>query len=157
MRAALRWSTLALPVLAACIVYQPPATTAATRAPTEIAASFGRTWDAVIDEFAEMNIPIQTLERASGFIAAEPLALGTADTTWADCGTALDRIPPSRAYYNVRVLGDSTHSSARVTVRWTAAGAGQGAPMVVECSTTGTWEAAFEQAIKANAEGKVAG
>jgi hypothetical protein len=42
------------------------------REQTAVAASFGRTWDAVIDHFAERNISIRTMERSSGFIAAEP-------------------------------------------------------------------------------------
>jgi len=37
----------------------------------EVTSSFGRAWDAVIDVFAEANTPIRTMERASGFIAAE--------------------------------------------------------------------------------------
>jgi hypothetical protein len=56
---------LVLSALAACAPpYQPPAPSGA-RAPTEVLTSFGRTWDGVIDVFAEENIPISTMERAS--------------------------------------------------------------------------------------------
>ena len=42
-----------------------------SRDAVEVTSSFGRAWDAVIDVFAEANKPIRTMERASGFIAAE--------------------------------------------------------------------------------------
>lgn len=42
------------------------------RSAMPVSASFGKTWDAVIDVFAVKNIPIRTLERVSGLIAAEP-------------------------------------------------------------------------------------
>ncbi|MGH9897071.1 MAG: hypothetical protein ACREA0_34765, partial [bacterium] len=54
--------------------YQPPAPPM-PRDATEVTASFGRTWDAVIDEFADRNIPIRTIERASGLIATELLSI----------------------------------------------------------------------------------
>ena len=133
--------------------YTPPSLVPVDRPATEVAASFGRTWDAVIDGFAARNIPIQTLERASGFIAAEPLQVSDADTTMADCGRYEGAtLLAGRAYYNVRVLGDSTRSSVRVTVRWTNLGPSGAGLTQLPCVSTGSWESAFEGSIKERAE-----
>ncbi|HVE79041.1 MAG TPA: hypothetical protein VNA89_09285, partial [Gemmatimonadaceae bacterium] len=129
----------------------------APREPTPVAASFAKTWDAAIDAFAARNIPIRSVERASGFIAAEP-AIATDDAN-ADCGSSVigERLSPERAVYNVIVRGDSTRSTVRVTARWTAVyGEGRDA-LVEECSTTGRWEAELEAQIKARAEREAAG
>jgi hypothetical protein len=65
---------LALPIsLSACIAPIAPAP-AQPRQPTAVAASFGKTWDGVIDEFASRNIPIKAMDRASGFIATDALS-----------------------------------------------------------------------------------
>ena len=144
----------AVVTLAGC--YMPPTSTAPTRAATEVNASVGRTWDAVIDGFAERNIPIATMERVSGFIATQALTVGAGGTEWADCGSGMGvPLGPDQATYNVRVLGDSTHSTVRVTVRWTQGGHVPADPLV-ECPTKGAWEAAFETAVKGRAEGTVA-
>ena len=135
-----RYALLVLLVcLAACVTA--PAT-APERAATPINASVGKTWDAVIDLFAERNIPIRTMERASGFIAAEPALVAMKDgARWADCGGALGvKLGAERATYNVLVRGDSTHATVRATVLWERTG-DQG------CTTRG------ESLVKARAEG----
>lgn len=125
-------------------------------------ASFGKTWDAVIDVFAFQNIPIRTLERASGFVAAEvsSVELFPQGKThpWADCGrmargikggfTNPIWIQPATAFYNVRVKGDSMRSNVQVTVNWRSPAATSG-----NCSTKGVWESATEENIKSRAEG----
>lgn len=134
--------------LAACVTA--PAT-APERAATPVNASTGKTWDAVIDVFAERNIPIRNMERASGFIAAEPELVSQKDgQAWADCGGALGvRLGAQRATYNVLVRGDSSHATVRATVLWERTG-NQG------CTTRGVWERDFESLVKARAEGATA-
>lgn len=88
--------------------------------PVTIEASFGRTWDAVIDHFAVGSIPIQTIERVSGLIVTRPLRIpGTREQAqvYADCGTDMLGTTgwPTESSYNIRVTGDSTRSSIRVT------------------------------------------
>jgi hypothetical protein len=125
-------------------------------------ASFGKTWDAVIDVYAFQNIPIRTLERASGFVAAEVATVERVPQgkkhPWADCGrmargikgglTNPYWIQPSTAFYNVRVKGDSLRSVVQVTVNWRSP---QAAPD--NCSTKGVWESATEDNIRLRAEG----
>jgi hypothetical protein len=148
--------------LAACAHYVPPGP-AAPREGLTVAASFGRTWDAVIDEFAAKNIPIRTLERASGFIATdrlgvEPEIVGVGRELRdprADCGYNSDHVPaviaPNQATYNIVVRGDSARSFVRVTVKWVHDGGLNGA--TYQCETTAQWESALEEYIRRRAEG----
>lgn len=145
---------LLLVLLAAC--YSAPTTVAPERGPTPIAAGLDRTWNAVIDVFAERNIPIRTIDRSSGFVATEALAVAGVDSLpWADCGSGVSgEIRPQLATYNVRVRGDSAHSTVRITVRWSADVAQMTNQVnMAECVTTGRWEAAAEKDVKARAEG----
>jgi len=128
----------------------PPTTVATPRVGTTVQASFGRTWNAVIDQFADRNIPIRTIDRSSGLIATDMLGMGVGDSlasTWADCGADMvgSQLPPGHATYNVLVRGDSTSTLVKVTVRWNLLLGG-------ECVTHGVWEQDFENAVKAKAE-----
>ena len=128
----------------------PPAPAApAPREATEVAASMGRTWDAVIDMFAARNIPIRTIERASGIIATDQLSVGSEGERWAVCGEGNGAtLAPNLAIYNVLVRGDSTGSRVMATVRWTLGSATSD----IECSSTRIWERDLERAVKSRAE-----
>ena len=144
-----------------CVMPQPALAPppAAPREAKAVAASFGKTWDAVIERFAEDNIAIRTLERASGFIATEPMnvpASVNAEADWADCGTQpfTGRVYPRTTTYNILVRGDSTRSTVKASIRWTAT-TGTGVYTAVhECTTTGNWEAMIEEGIAARAENR---
>ncbi len=138
-------------VAAACVARTPPAPPAPREA-TEVQASMGHTWDAVIDIFAERNIPIRTIERVSGLIVTDPVSLSPGlGQDWADCGT-VNNTPTSPEYaaYNVLVRGDTVRSTVKVTARWTY-GAGDGASNG-ECATTHVWEKNLEAEITRRAE-----
>jgi hypothetical protein len=109
----------------------------------------------VIEVFAERNIPIRTMERASGFISTDPLGVDPqTGKAYADCGTIMGMpIPADRATYNVLVRGDSAQSTVKVTVRFTQGGSAND-PRLIECSTKGTWESEFEADVKQRAEAK---
>ena len=144
--------------LVACAVLSPacaaPRPTVPPAAPTpreatEVAASMGHTWDAVIDMFAARNIPIRTIERASGIIATDELSVGDEGETWAVCGQGDGTtLSPNFAIYNVLVRGDSTGSRVMATVRWTLGSASSD----IECATTRVWERELESAVKHRAE-----
>ena len=147
----LRWwrhalVTCALSLFPACVRYQPPRDYPAPDA-LSVNASFDRTWGAVIDRFALGNIPIKTIERASGIIVAEPLSVASASSKkYADCGTQGILNPPAqRASYSVRVTGDSLRSAIRVAASF-------GSPLDVYCRSKGVFETEFMTAIKAAAE-----
>jgi hypothetical protein len=115
-------------------------------------ATVAQTWDAVIDLFAARNIPVRTIEKASGLIASDELAVDPADgPKWADCGElGNNRYYPNEAVYNVVVRGDSAGSSVRTTVRWTHRTGGDGPDR--DCATTYAWEEGLESEVKTRAE-----
>lgn len=137
----------------ACYSYQPPGPPVPS-AEQPVNASFGKTWDAVIDLFAEQNISIATIERASGLIVASPGYLErslSGGAEYADCGKN-NGLPvlPTRVGYNVRVKGDSTKSMLRVN----AVFVGQYTDGTFQCSTRNVWETQVWARIAAKAEGK---
>ena len=148
----LRASFLSILLTAVIGCVHGPTTQLTTRAATDVNASFDRTWNAVIDVFAERNIPIATIDKSSGFVATT--ALGVADpkeTTqqWADCGN----LPATRATYNVLVRGTGDHSTVKVTVKWVAwRSLGMFGDDSRECVTRHVWEAAVESEVKKRAE-----
>lgn len=121
-----------------------------------IAASLSKAWDAVIDVFAERNIPIRTMERVSGFISTDQLSISDKQgLEWADCGKILSMpLGADHATYNVLVRGDSNSSTAKVTVRWTEETSSGRYVHLTECTTKGVWELETERLIKARAEGQ---
>ncbi len=127
---------------------------------TAVSASFTRTWDAVIDDFASQNVPIKTIDRTSGIVVAERLGVTPeVGRQWADCGSDMfiGKLAPTSATYNVLVRGDSTKATVRVTVRWTRVGMARGLStqtVTEECGTTAVWESGFEARIKTAAETK---
>ena len=138
-------------LVTACFARTPPAPPAPREA-SEVEASIGHTWDAVIDIFAERNIPIRTIERVSGLIVTDPVALSPGlGQEWADCGTVNDSPSfPDYAAYHVLVRGDTVRSTIKVTARWTSGvreGTSEG-----ECTTTHVWEQNLEAEITRRAE-----
>jgi hypothetical protein len=137
-------------LLAGCLVYQPPPDPSPREDGTRVGATVGTTWDAVIDLFAARNIPIRTIERASGLIATDVLSVSEEGQIWAHCGTLNgEQLGPNRGIYNVLVRGDSTSSTVRTTVRWTLV-----RPNAIDrdCSSTYVWERGLEQDVKERAE-----
>jgi hypothetical protein len=110
----------------------------------------GETWDAVIDLFATRNIPIRTIERASGIIATEGLRVEPEDgAKWADCGQYGNfQYRPTTAIYNVLVRGDSTSSTVRTTVRWSYITL----KVNFDCTSSHEWERGLEQDVRTRAE-----
>ena len=116
-------------------------------------ASFTKTWDAVIDVFAERNISIKTLDRTSGLIVAEPMQVGrTAGEAYADCGAVMGMaIPASAATWNILVRGDTAVTTVKATVRFLNVTTGRYGS-TTECSSRGSWEQELEQRVKTAAE-----
>jgi hypothetical protein len=143
------WLAPVVAICASCVTYTPPPPPTPREA-TQVNASFGQTWDAVIDEFADRNIPIRTIERASGLVATEQLTVSDNTAGDADCGhfgTYPPR-PPTHAIYNVLVRGDSAKATVKVTMRWMHVAE----KASLECSTRHRWEKAFEDTARRRAE-----
>jgi len=128
-----------------------------------VAASFSKTWDAVIDAFADKTVSLRTIDRTSGLIAADPVAVPYTledlefPNVLANCGKgnvtglAPRFVPPTIASYNVRVRGDNVVSTILVTVRRTT-NASRTFEAGTLCSSTGLWEGQFETIVKTKAE-----
>jgi hypothetical protein len=137
-------------LLAGCSspAYQPPPRPA-PRDATHVGASTGQAWDAVIDVFAARNIPIRTVERASGLIVTDALRVGEEGSAYASCGNLGGKVlAPDRATYNILIRGDSTEATVRTTVLWSRSEQ----PGSIECASTYIWERALETEVKARAE-----
>lgn len=135
-------------LLVGCASYRPPPQPT-PRDASRVFASMDETWDAVIDLFAMRNIPIRTIERASGLIGTDPLPVGDEGKPWANCGAVNGRVRgPNRAIYNVLVRGDSNAATVRATVLWTRASQDES----TECTSTYVWERELETGIKSRAE-----
>lgn len=145
------------------VTYVPPEVSPTPRVGTEVAASFGKTWDAVIDVFSERNIGIKTLDRSSGLVVAETSRVPREnEKEWADCGTIPGAHPKSlaaaalvakTAQYNILVRGDSTRATVKATVQF------KNPDLVMwaktdECQSRGVWEKAAEEQISARAQRK---
>lgn len=159
--------------LPACTTkYIDPAPRAAVL-PAAVAASYDRTWEATVGWFAEQNIPIQTIEKASGIIVADvnirylpnrtPVLdkkgkvdrMAQSAPVYADCGHPdipnAYHFDPSSMIYNIRVLGDASKSTVQVNARYATEGY-PGMPYVALCASTGKWETDIQQYIKSHAE-----
>ncbi len=152
-----RLAVIAVLVVAACTPPAPapaPALAPAPLAPTTVTASFGKTWNAVVDLLSERNIPVKTMDRSSGFVAAEVSSVSNDELRKLSRGCtgflaamANGGDPPTGiARYNILVRGDSTSSTVKVTARFTGP---QG-----DCATQNTFEAPFQREVKARAEAK---
>lgn len=119
----------------------------APREASQVNAPVSKTWDAVVGVFADLSIPIRTMERASGLIVTDPLSVDPRRSDqWADCGESRS----NRASYNVLVRGDRGASTVKVTVRWTYVG---DSGVIRECRTRGVWEQRLEGEIAIRAQG----
>jgi hypothetical protein len=138
---------------AACGPTQP--TRVAPRPGMPVSASQSKTWDVVIQLFAERNLPIKNMDRASGFIATDPLGVDNVPHDGVDCGKDLVHYPnaPRLATYSVFVRGDSSSSTVKAAVHWTSQSDDK-QRLLLECTTTGVWEEAFERDVKARVEGE---
>ena len=135
---------------------QPPETVPEIRAPTPVNASFAKSWNAVIDIFANQSIPIRTIDRSSGLIVTDQLYVSQNDAiAWADCGTdpSGEKVAPAHATYNVVVRGDSARSSVRTTVRFADRYSATGTLVAYDCVSRGVWETGMEATIRDMAEG----
>jgi len=149
--------------------YRPPTIVAPVREVT-IAVPFENTWQALIDVFAQNQIPIRTIDRSSGLLVADPLrfnlrnfsssytgkmgSLVTSDYLYADCGNASTvKYNPTFARFNaqVRQRGDSSVLRVNVSYEWTP---GTDFERSIEsqverkvCISTGKWESEIIDAI----------
>jgi hypothetical protein len=142
-----RWAPAIL--LLACSRYSPPPSPA-PRDATQVRASEGTTWDALIEVLADRGIPIRTFDPASGLVVTDELRVGAEGRGSADCGKLNGQtLPPDFARYNALVRGDSTSSTVKLTAVWALVG---GKRKVSACATSNRYEQALEDEVRRRAE-----
>jgi hypothetical protein len=176
----MRPSTVATLPLAACLTggacfpkvqYRTPGPEP-ERPPTVVAAPFDKAWNAVIDVFARENTPIQTLEKASGFIVAERAVIPylrpdeyAFAVSLADCGAIMypqegrwRDFAPTSAKYNIVVRSQGEQSTVRVTAKFISVSPSTPTTTLTagsrECASKGKYESDTELAIKRAAEAR---
>jgi hypothetical protein len=143
----------AIPLAMVCACYGHPPAPPAPRDAVAVSASFGKTWDAAIDAFADHGISVETLDRSSGFIvpAGRSRVANNPEEAlkYADCGRSAigEQHYPLAVKYNVLIRGDSARSTVQVRAFYTS-------EKGESCSSTGFWEDFVETGVKARAEGK---
>ena len=145
---------LSVAVFIGCTSPAPPAPP--PRPAVDLAASTDATWNAVIDLFVDRNIPIKTMDRASGFMSGELVPLAEEDArAWADCGTQLGPDPPATTgTFNILIRGDSSRASIRVTAKWIRDDRSEATRDARVCTTRSVWERGIEGAVRAKVEGR---
>lgn len=109
-------------------------------------APFDRTWNAVIDIFTTSDLPIATIDKSSGLIAASSLGIGMTDgNNWASCPGIIGP-PASRGTFNVVVRQGVMGTDVRVTASFS----NQHAP----CRSKGVFERWIQTRVKEAAEAK---
>lgn len=144
--------------LAACT---PPTPAATPVSATAVGASFGKTWNAVVNVLADRTINVKTMDRSSGFVTAQASEMpkDSLKKYTTNCGgggimaslllTPSDQAAVAR--YNILVTGDSAASSVRVTTQ-TIMDFGSG--VTLKCLTNGVFENSIQGEVKARAEQK---
>lgn len=152
----------------ACYRYSPPKIAAPVKE-VPVSAPFDRTWQAVIDVFAQSQIPIRTIDKSSGLVVAEKLRFNlrnfstsiggplfslrqTGEYVYADCGTfGNQKDSPTFAIFNAQVkqVGDSSSLRINLIYEWTpppaVGGLGTSRSSIAaaeqkSCVSTGKWE-----------------
>jgi len=150
---------IAMTACTACTTMIPPGPPIPERQPAVVSAPFDRTWEAAIDVFASANLPIETLDKASGLLVPRQAIYTAGDTSYADCGVLhpnskeyREPIGPTNARFNVVVRGDQTKSTIQVRAFFRATPTVTTATAfndtkVIDCNTRGVFETQMERRI----------
>lgn len=119
-----------------------------------IAAPAEQAWESALDQLAAQGIAVRTVERESGFIATETIALplfSTDPVRWANCGAFITfPYAPTAVDYTIFVRGDSIASSVKTSARYRLHKSTGEVP--TDCVSTGVFEQSFNASAKQRAE-----
>ena len=139
--------------------------------PTQVYASFDKTWGAAVDYFARSGVSLDTTDRSTGVIRADLTATPVDKSHFGSCGGSITGTPPIEYAWNeyggwywytpqfhgppvgrpfiATIQGDSARATLRVRSEWIDAGGKE-----VKCSSeTSRWrDQQTEEAIRTQAE-----
>lgn len=150
-------SSLVLVLLAGGCAQQPrwaPPEPAPPDVATFVSAGFDLTWTAALDHFAIIGVPIASVDRGSGRIVTETVAVGASDAgEFADCGSVsggdgADASLATAVVYDVVVQDEGSSSMVLVTASWEAGDPHAPFP----CQTKRVWEDEAQESIRLAAE-----
>ena len=103
---------------------------------------FDHAWSATIETFAEMNLPIQNMEKASGLVTTDWISFaGDANSGYADCGgTGLAIERDRQGKFNVYVKTVEGSVDVRVTTTYRQMRSLGSSSGWVNCQSTGQLE-----------------
>ncbi len=106
-------------------------------------ASMDDVWSATVETFAELNLPIDNMEKDSGLITTDWISFsGSGNKEWCDCGGLGMAIEDSRSgKFNVFVKQTGTTVSLRVNCQFQQRAHLGGTYVNRECVSTGALEA----------------
>lgn len=136
------------------------------RRPTQVYASFGKTWGAAVDYLARSGRSVDTTDRASGIIRADATTIPSDKSHFGLCGNSqIEHYwkgthggwelithyegPPIGAPFTAIVHGDSARATVNVTADWIDP---SGKEIKCSISSKTWWEQGSEAAIKTKAE-----
>lgn len=112
-------------------------------------ASIDTVWTATVETFAEMNLPIDNIEKDSGLIATDWINFtGTGNKDYCDCGglgLAIENL--RRGKFNVFVKQTGNAVDARVNVHYQQTASLDNTPFTRDCVSTGALEARINELI----------
>lgn len=120
---------------------------------TKVRASFDATWTSVIDVFADRNWPTQALERDSGLVSTDWLAMTDAQAEqYSDCGgSGLASVHGHQGRFNVRVKEVDGSTSVSVNTLYREMRSFDGRQWFADCTSKGKWEAELTEIIEQRA------
>lgn len=124
-----------------------PQITPRTEPETSVAASAGKTWDALVDYATANHFPIKNTDRASGLLTTEMMSLdnfGFSERQSLGKCALMETTRTATATFVVR--GDSTRSTIRASAYLVS---DQGK----QCESTNVLEVAWERAVRDKAQG----
>lgn len=108
----------------------------------QIHAGFETVWTALVSSLAERNVPIKTIDKASGIVVTEEMAVRNGDNNYCDCGgngiATEDRRAASYNVYVKRVTDEIC--SVRVNARFYSIVSFGSTASRKECVSTGQIE-----------------
>ena len=128
-----------LSIFAGCSRYRPPETRVVSNK-TTFGVPFDKVWSAVVQIFAEFNLPLTTIDRSSGLIVADKVSVSP---EYVDCGRGAEWVmTPGQVLgtYNVFVLGDTLGTTVSINMRFSRYATVLGEPIKLECVSTGVFE-----------------
>ena len=119
----------------------------------EILASFGDTWDAIIEVMGENSWPIDNMERASGFVSTDWMINNIAGSV--DCGSPpLLYVERNRQIgWNIVARESANGTTITINVRARAEHHFEGSIIEVRCESRGIVEALIRDGITAITRG----